>query len=286
MRPLRPRDVIVSRIVTAEVLAQPKNQEQVTDWLMEDPGGVDRRRAETVTAATADSLHRAVLYLVVGDMLDLVGHAADTLPEHTFHQTDPPTDNGLCFLATPVTAPIRRGAAGSDHSDLVAFSWFKFEDQDDTGVMVMWWSQEADGPALLPALNYAAYEGEHWIKAQHGSAEGQPELAAWNATFWRMVQEPYVDVEQRVPKAARRAARGDVPPDPVRVVTLRRREPAEAADAGGAVDWSHRWWVNGYWRQQWYPSQGRHSPRYVLGHVKGPADKPFVPKETVRVLRR
>lgn len=83
-----------------------------------------------------------------------------------------------------------------------------------------------------------------------------------------------------VDRAARRRVEREGPrlglrrPPLVQVVQL-RRTLAPAAPAGGAVAWTCRWLVRGHWRQQWYPSQRRHQPRYIAPYVKGPADKPL-----------
>lgn len=47
------------------------------------------------------------------------------------------------------------------------------------------------------------------------------------------------------------------------------------------VDWSCQWIVRGHWRNQWYPSEGRHKQRYVPPYVKGPPDKPLRVTERV-----
>ncbi len=63
----------------------------------------------------------------------------------------------------------------------------------------------------------------------------------------------------------------------VRVVGLRRKTYPET-DGTRKVDWTHRWLVRGFWRNQWYPSEERHKPIWIADHVKGPAAKPFVAK--------
>ena len=49
----------------------------------------------------------------------------------------------------------------------------------------------------------------------------------------------------------------------------------------GSVSWSHRWLVNGHWRNQWLPSRAAHRLQWIAGYVKGPASKPLVVKDRV-----
>lgn len=71
-------------------------------------------------------------------------------------------------------------------------------------------------------------------------------------------------------------------PEQVAFVELRRRAQAGPRDADQRiVEWSHRWVVRGFWRQQWYPKLGRHIPRFIAPYIKGPADKELVVKERI-----
>lgn len=80
-----------------------------------------------------------------------------------------------------------------------------------------------------------------------------------------------------------------VGPLDINVVQLRRAERSSCGDVneGGDVEWSCRWVVNGHWRNQYHPSDGRHELKYILPYVKGPDDKPLkVPKHTVYSVSR
>ena len=69
----------------------------------------------------------------------------------------------------------------------------------------------------------------------------------------------------------------------VRVVTLRRSAqagPAESDELFGR-EFSHRWIVRGFWRNQWYPSEGVHRLIWIDSYVKGPEDKPLIIKDSV-----
>lgn len=63
--------------------------------------------------------------------------------------------------------------------------------------------------------------------------------------------------------------------DPVvQVITLRTREYRSDDEATGEREYHTRWIVRGHWRNQWYPSEGRHKPIYVNPYVKGPEGAP------------
>jgi hypothetical protein len=71
-------------------------------------------------------------------------------------------------------------------------------------------------------------------------------------------------------------------PNPVVYIELRRRKSSQITPAESeSAEYSHRWLVRGHWRNQWYPTFGRHMPAYVTPYVKGPADKPLVVKQKI-----
>ena len=80
----------------------------------------------------------------------------------------------------------------------------------------------------------------------------------------------------------------------VEIVLLRRTQPRPAGAATGGpltpVDWSCRWIVGaangGFWRNQWFASQGRHSKIWVKSFIKGPKDKPLKTATKVYAVTR
>jgi len=58
-----------------------------------------------------------------------------------------------------------------------------------------------------------------------------------------------------------------------------RRPDRDGADQESAeIPWSHRWWVIGHPRAQWYPSLGAHRLTWIAPHIKGPADRALWPR--------
>lgn len=102
---------------------------------------------------------------------------------------------------------------------------------------------------------------------------------------WTLMQQS-LSVSQKIPgdrAERRRCSRANLPSDVV-VVRLRRHsqdnDNAEAPPEG-AVAWSHRWLVNGHWRNQWLPSRAAHRLQWIAGYVKGPAKLPLIVKDRV-----
>jgi len=79
----------------------------------------------------------------------------------------------------------------------------------------------------------------------------------------------------------RRCKRYEFPERNVVIVRLRRPTTPTADDSDPRpVEWSHRWLVGGHWRNQWFPSLGVHRQVYISPYVKGPTDKPLIPRKT------
>jgi hypothetical protein len=78
----------------------------------------------------------------------------------------------------------------------------------------------------------------------------------------------------------RHSLRIKLPVNEILVVELRRRTtPSEPT--GERRNFSHRFIVHGFWRQQWYPSLGMHRQKYIADYVKGPDDKPLIIKQRI-----
>ena len=92
-----------------------------------------------------------------------------------------------------------------------------------------------------------------------------------------MAQTVTVREPRNAPRhVGKRIERAKFPAKRITVVTLRRPESQRDPDAHHDVEWSHRWIVDGHWRQQWYPSLGQHRQIWISPYVKGPAELPLV----------
>lgn len=168
--------------------------------------------------------------------------------------------------------------------------WFyDREDYDDPGG---YGAEKRHAKALE---EYAAVNGLTMDEVMKGACDGA------EVFYRRMLLSFFRLVFQRVsvPRrefmgrgAARRAERGGMAaPDlgTITVIKLRReygQVHAEEDHDPSTVDWSHRWMVSGHWRNQWYPSLGRHQAKYIPAYIKGPQDKPFIAKDRIWSLER
>jgi hypothetical protein len=108
------------------------------------------------------------------------------------------------------------------------------------------------------------------------------------ASLWALAATPrLIETSSGVSDRAalRRAARADVPSE-MTVIDLRRPAEAGAASGNRTVEWTHRWIVNGHWRQQPYGPGGElRRPTWIAPFIKGPSDKPLELKQRVGVIR-
>lgn len=115
------------------------------------------------------------------------------------------------------------------------------------------------------------------------------------ATFWLLLSQTGIASTATVRAQPREIRRGKrALPSltstgfDVRVVDVHspKREHTESRGEGRQVDWTHRWIVNPFWRQQAYgPRHSLRRPMLIGPYVKGPADKPLKIKDTVHVLK-
>jgi hypothetical protein len=92
-----------------------------------------------------------------------------------------------------------------------------------------------------------------------------------------MAQTVTVREPRNAPRlVGKRVERAKFPAKRITVVTLRRPAQERDPESHHDVEWSHRWIVDGHWRQQWYPSLGQHRQIWISPYVKGPAELPLV----------
>lgn len=91
----------------------------------------------------------------------------------------------------------------------------------------------------------------------------------------------------KVPRAVRRRTEElkDVEAN-VNVITLRAYEQRRKEGDSHPVEWTMRWLVRGHWRQQYYPTENIHKPKWIAPFVKGPSNKPLkVSPKAFQVVR-
>lgn len=112
------------------------------------------------------------------------------------------------------------------------------------------------------------------------------------ATFALMREERIVQVSDAEPSALDRVPAKYAPTGPnlVRIVDVRENlDRPDGRAAGGRQrerrEYSHRFIVNGFWRNQAYgPNHSLRRRQWIPPFIKGPKNKPLIVKDTVRVI--
>jgi hypothetical protein len=243
------------------------------------------------TAGVADALHQASLFWVDATFTDLAVHAGARLPDLSIDARQIPADNGLIMWAAPITATV-----STRDVSVVAAHWAR----QPGGVWTCFYAPASTGRTGADLQHHREQIG--WL-APLGPGAALPYagadpvgpttrrlLSALIAT-WLLIDQPSltdttpVPADKPIRKAYARARR----PDPqVRLVRLRpkpTRTGDAAASTGGGRTYTHRWWVDPYWRDTAYgPGRSLRKRQLVAGSVRGPDDKPLVLKPAVRVL--
>jgi hypothetical protein len=94
--------------------------------------------------------------------------------------------------------------------------------------------------------------------------------------FFRLTMQHITTHEPQPTSRAtrRRAKRARMPEKNVTVIRLRRPKTQREGEPVPA-NYSHRFLVRGFWRNQWFPSLKTHRQIYIHDYIKGPADKPL-----------
>lgn len=247
-------------------------------------------------------VHECSLLWISPDMVDLLLHAALSLPPYEFSPSVLPWPKAVCIAAKPLIA-IPHPVEGS-LVPVTAVQWSDFL-ADPNGLHVVVPLAHIHGPDVLsPTAILTLTPGVKWENLRGGD---EPErlsptmvLPSWNlnmevgrlmCTLWLLVQQK---VAVRRPATADRAGRRrwerntNRPLPEVTIIELRRPVQTSTEDRGdhGFVDWSHRWIVDGHWRNQWHAKTEEHVPTWIAPYVKGPDDKPLVVKKRINAWVR
>lgn len=275
---------------------------------------------EAFSMRLAEGVRRSAAFFVTREMTELVEVAAESVGSWTLDLADLVVNHGFAVFDRPIVFPERTGTDGHAlPSRGVAWTLTTIADRAGrTGpglIVLLCVDMVAEGgtvghedapgvPGLAPLGEYfpAGHRWWPWLVTTWPLGQGVdlPSLSdeSWRApvlALRRVVAALWLLSNQRValvtsarpPRAERRRAEKLSLPSEVRVVSLRR--PAQRHDGDGEsrhVEWSHRWLVNGHWRHLWDEARDRERLVWVSPYVKGPDDKPFVPKRTVYRFER
>jgi hypothetical protein len=236
-------------------------------------------------------LGEATLYAVTSDMTTLAIAAGETMPLQSLLLTDLPSSTGLCVWADPVDElegyPIVAVSWVTRH-DVETYDVETLETFDDDQVDVFVYALLKG--ELIPVGNMTWIVGDtpdpaHDVESFYDAETGWHTLRA----AWTLMSQTLTALTPTSPDRAarRRSIRAGYDLRDVVVVTLRRRRSQPDLDADDeSVNWSHRWMVEGHWRNQWLPSVGAHRLQWIASYVKGPENLPLVLKRRVIFLKR
>lgn len=263
---------------------------------------------------------RGPLYIISDDMTTLIEHSARSMPDEEIMSSDLPCGAGVALFETPRPFSLVMTEAGlaespglADDLDFAGWSWQPYVIGPDRGqsfarALIDVAGHENDGESLginLISLARVRRTGAIVVGVQDWFTFGRKvtefEDPSWNGpedvprrmeprAFWRISQQTLSRVDDFVfPRTIRRGLEKNDRPIPlVKTVTLRRVDPREShVGEESPVEWSHRWIVSGFWRNQPFgPARGQRRQQWIAPFVKGPSDKPLVLKKEVRMLVR
>jgi len=281
-------------------LEQEGNLTAKRDGMSDREKGLDLVRQMVAHVVNAD------VFTVTPELCEVISGACATLPPEPLQEDDPFCDNGFVYLERPHVVPLVDLLEGRPDDAI---------DGKPTRDLAIWgWAWKirpivhgffGSGPQTKPGVAYNDYQRingvlapvdrggwpftESWsIDTDKHDTSVHPAKAhgrRWLLAFWRLVKQRIImPTEVRAPRHVRRAtAKAGKEISTVKVIRLRRldRRKSTPADEPQHVEWSHRWCVEGHWREQWYPTKGRHERIWIHPYIKGPDDKPLVVKDTV-----
>ncbi len=235
-----------------------------------------------------DQIRTAQLWWVSRDMTRL---AEDTVQAGDFPEPDPPAQCGMIFFEGDVQhISFRFDNDGFGETRVAAILW------QDVGRESVKISVFTDNPVGIREMHADSFGlpvvslAPPVVRENDGSFQWLCDLLY---AVWALSAEPHIcEAKPAKPDMAH-----PLPPrfDPeirkVKMLVLRENlhRPGGSADDDERVrrEYSHRFIVRGFWRDQAYgPNHSLRRRQWIPPFVKGPADKPLICKETVRIWKR
>lgn len=260
--------------------------------------GVD---AELMQSSMARALRLGSTFIWSRSTCDLLIASARDMPSYTLVDEHIPSHDGFMVFEKPL--PL---GGGVDEWPLTAVSWavvrgldtddprvieaarngrkiIALDPDDASGIatLCIWFYLEMDAWGYTPftylqwSVGMATEESSFFTSEERTRMK----LQYLGAAFTFMNSHITMQRRNYAPRAvARRVARSIDATPLVNVIELRRREyqtVERTTDEAMSRDYHVQWIVRGHWRQQWYPSLGRHQPKWIAPYVKGPEGKPL-----------
>lgn len=235
-----------------------------------------------------DQIRTAQLWWVSRDMTRL---AEDTVQAGDFPEPDPPAQCGMIFFEGDVQhISFRFDNDGYGETRVAAILW------QDVGRESVKISVFTDNPVGIREMHADLFGlpvvslAPSVVRENDGSFRW---LCGLLRAVWALSAEPHIcEAKPAKPDMAHPLPqRFDPEIRKVKMLVLRENlhRPGGSADDDERVrhEYSHRFIVRGFWRDQAYgPNHSLRRRQWVPPFVKGPADKPLICKETVRIWRR
>ena len=256
--------------------------------------------AEGFRQDKATGLNIADTYWVTSEMCDLVTHAAPQFKPQHLLVSDMPSKCGFIYFDKNIYLEDEDyfNAGNGDSYNMPARAiWYLVDTDPDTGpfAQINMYTPSALWDEIDPGMAHK-YFGELIFSTVYFLELGKE--SDYNNTFsYKLLSTLFVLMNQRIAVQHReqgnratdrriKRARLGITND-VLVVNLRREaSPQTAFDEGKEVMWSHRWMVDGHWRNQYFPSIDDHRQIWIAPHVKGPDHLPLFVKDKVYKWRR
>ena len=235
-----------------------------------------------------DQIRTAQLWWVNRDMTRL---AEDTVQAGDFPEPDPPAQCGMIFFEGDVQhISFRFDNDGYGETRVAAILW---QDVGRESVKISVFTNNPVGIREmhadlfgLPVVSLAPSV----VRENDGSFRW---LCGLLRVVWALSAEPHICEEKpaKPDMAHPLPQRFDPEIRKVKMLVLRENlhRSGESADDDERVrrEYSHRFIVRGFWRNQAYgPNHSLRRRQWVPPFVKGPSDKPLICKETVRIWKR
>lgn len=272
--------------------------------------GMDPGQARGFAPMFGYMLDNAATYAVSTDIARLLREAEATLPDFNLHVEDVPNVAGFVFFeetqmfddvkGRPLAVKaigwqktVARDVGGGD--EVIDESSYKVYDGNHGIAFVLFTDGHDERDSMHDELSSGLEELMQvsggcpplWGMAggRHAYGESAQDcIGRIMYTFFRFIQETWVDNRMVIADrhTAKRVRKYRITPE-VRVIQLREASTAKPRyeDSGEEIHYSHRFIVSGHWRNQWYPSQDRHAPKYIPSYIKGPDDKPLIIRDRV-----
>lgn len=223
------------------------------------------------------------------DLCEIADVARESMQPHHLHVEDVPAAHGLVFFGRPLSGLIDGAAFDSTISALGWNGWTE-------GVLVHAWHLTTanvldlnSGTGTRAWLQLGSVLWPWGTRSDDDASDSTMEDFHRLSCIWALASEKRISTQTPTPvqpRDRRRAARSGWPIRNVVAVDLRRPAASAGSTGHSHVEYSHRWIVRGYWRQQPVgPGGTERRPTYVAPHAKGPGDKPLIVKSHVSVVR-